>query len=147
MDAIAVLLDLEIIDETGQMDDPYEFAPGVVLMPKDVRQVQLAKAAICGGMRTLLKRSGLKEEDVKVLYIAGGFGSYIDLDSAAKVGIFPAALRESAKVIGNAALAGAIMILLGADKKFEPSSVETECINLAQQPDFSDLYMESMFFE
>ena len=147
MDAIAVLLDLEIIDETGQMDDPSEFAPGVVLMPKDVRQVQLAKAAICGGMRTLLKRSGLKEKDVKVLYIAGGFGSYIDLDSAAKVGIFPAALRESAKVIGNAALAGAIMILLGADKKFEPSSVGTECINLAQQPDFSDLYMESMFFE
>ena len=147
MDAIAVLLDLEIIDETGQMDEPYEFAPGVVLQPKDVRQVQLAKAAICGGMRTLLKRSGLKEKDVKVLYIAGGFGSYIDLDSAAKVGIFPPELRGSAKVIGNAALTGAIMMLLGADKSLEPSSVETECINLAQQPDFSDLYMESMFFE
>ncbi len=147
MDAIAVLLDLEIIDETGQMDEPYEFAPGVVLQPKDVRQVQLAKGAICGGMKTLIKRSGLKEKDVKTLYIAGGFGSYISLDSAAKVGIFPASLRRSAKVIGNAALAGAIMILLGADKRYEPSSVETECINLAQEPEFSDLYMESMFFE
>ena len=144
---LLVLLDLEIIDETGQMDEPYEFAPGVVLQPKDVRQVQLAKGAICGGMKTLIKRSGLKEADVKTLYIAGGFGSYIDLDSAAKVGIFPASLRRSAKVIGNAALAGAIMILLGADKRYEPSSVETECINLAQEPEFSDLYMESMFFE
>ena len=56
-------------------------------------------------------------------------------------------MQDNAKVIGNAALSGAIMLLLGADKKYEPSSVETECINLAQQPEFSDLYMESMFFE
>ena len=147
MDAIAVLLDLGVIDETGAMEEPYEFAPGVVLEPKDVRQVQLAKGAICGGIKTLIKREGLKEEDIRTLYIAGGFGSYIDLDSAAKVGIFPSDMKERAEVIGNAALSGAIMLLLGADKSFEPSSVETECINLAQEPDFSDLYMESMFFE
>ena len=147
MDAIAVLLDLEVIDETGAMEEEYEFAPGVVLQPKDVRQVQLAKGAICGGIKTLIGREGLKPSDIRTLYIAGGFGSYIDLDSAAKVGIFPEEMQKTAKVIGNAALSGAIMILLGADKKFEPSSVETECINLAQEPEFSDLYMESMFFE
>ena len=147
MDAIAALLDLGVIDETGAMPDPYEFAPGVVLQPKDVRQVQLAKAAICGGIKTLVKREGLKVEDIKTLYIAGGFGSYITLDSAVKVGVFPEEMKDSAKVIGNAALSGAIMILLGADKEYAPASVETECINLAQQPEFSDLYMESMFFE
>ncbi|MBO4861784.1 MAG: DUF4445 domain-containing protein [Firmicutes bacterium] len=147
MDAIATLLDLEVIDETGAMPEPYEFAPGVVLQPKDVRQVQLAKAAICGGIKTLINREGLTEEDIKTLYIAGGFGSYITLDSAVRVGVFPKELQDNAKVIGNAALSGAIMILLGAEKKFEPASVETECINLAQQPEFSDLYMESMFFE
>ncbi|MBQ2312239.1 MAG: DUF4445 domain-containing protein [Firmicutes bacterium] len=147
MDAIATLLELEEIDETGAMPDPYEFAPGVVLQPKDVRQVQLAKAAICGGIRTLINREGLKPDDINTLYIAGGFGSYIKLENAVKVGIFPKEMQDNAKVIGNAALSGAIMILLGADKKYEPSSVETECINLAQQPEFSDLYMESMFFE
>ena len=147
MDAIATLLDLEEIDETGAMPDPYEFAPGVVLQPKDVRQVQLAKAAICGGIRTLINREGLKPDDINTLYIAGGFGSYIKLENAVKVGIFPKEMQDNAKVIGNAALSGAIMVLLGADKKFEPSSVETECINLAQQPEFSDLYMDSMFFE
>ena len=147
MDAIATLLDLEVIDETGAMPEPYEFAPGVVLQPKDVRQVQLAKAAICGGILTLIGREGLKAEDIKTLYIAGGFGSYIKLENAVKVGIFPKEMQDNAKVIGNAALSGAIMILLGADRKYEPSSVETECINLAQQPEFSDLYMESMFFE
>jgi uncharacterized 2Fe-2S/4Fe-4S cluster protein (DUF4445 family) len=129
------------------MDEPYEFAPGVVLDPHDVRQVQLAKGAICGGIKTLLSREGLKPSDVKTLYIAGGFGSYIDLDSAAKVGIFPKEFRQTAEVIGNAALSGAIMMLLGADKSFEPGSIKCECINLAQQPEFSDLYMESMFFE
>ncbi len=147
MDAIATLLKTEDIDETGAMPDPYEFAPGVVLDPRDVRQVQLAKGAICGGIKTLLLRQGLKPQDVKTLYIAGGFGSYIALDSAADIGIFPREMKESAKVIGNAALTGAIMMLLGADKRFEPASVECECINLAQQPEFSDLYMESMFFE
>ena len=147
MDAIATLLDLGVIDETGAMPEPYEFAPGVVLQPKDVRQVQLAKAAICGGIKTLINREGLTEDDIKTLYIAGGFGSYITLDSAVRVGVFPKELQDNAKVIGNAALSGAIMILLGAEKKFEPASVETECINLAQQPEFSDLYMESMFFE
>ena len=147
MDAVAVLLDLEIVDETGAMEEGYEIAPGVVVEPKDIRQVQLAKGAICGGIKTLLCREGLKPEDVKTLYIAGGFGSYIKIDSAARVGIFPEEMKDSAKVIGNAALSGAIMILLGADKKFEPSSTETECINLAQQSEFSDLYMESMFFE
>ena len=147
VDAISTLLKTEDIDETGAMPDPYEFAPGVVLDPRDVRQVQLAKGAICGGIKTLLLRQGLKPKDVKTLYIAGGFGSYIALDSAADIGIFPREMKESAKVIGNAALTGAIMMLLGADKRFEPASVECECINLAQQPEFSDLYMESMFFE
>ena len=109
--------------------------------------MQLAKGAICGGIKTLIGREGLKPSDIRTLYIAGGFGSYIDLGSAAKVGIFPEEMQKTAKVIGNAALSGAIMMLLGADKKFEPSSVETECINLAQEPEFSDLYMESMFFE
>ena len=147
MDAIATLLLTEDIDETGAMEEPFNFAPGVVLDPKDVRQVQLAKGAICGGIKTLLSKEGLKPQDVKTLYIAGGFGSYINLDSASKVGIFPAEMKDSAKVIGNAALSGAIMMLLGADKSFEPASVSCECINLAQQPEFSDLYMESMFFE
>ena len=147
MDAIATLLKTEDIDETGAMEDPYEFAPGVVLDPHDVRQVQLAKGAICGGIKTLLSREGLKPSDVKTLYIAGGFGSYIDLDSAAKVGIFPKEFRQTSEVIGNAALSGAIMMLLGADKRFEPGSIKCECINLAQEPEFSDLYMESMFFE
>ena len=147
MDAVATLLDLEIVDETGAMEEGFEIAPGVVIDPKDIRQVQLAKGAICAGIKTLLGKEGLKPEDVKTLYIAGGFGSYIKIDSAAKVGVFPEEMKDSAKVSGNAALSGAIMLLLGADKKFEPSSTETECINLAQQSEFSDLYMESMFFE
>ena len=147
IDALAVLLELGIIDETGAMEKPYEFAPGVVLQPKDVRQVQLAKGAICGGIKTLIKREGVEPENVKTLYVAGGFGSYINLKSALTIGLFPSEMKDAAKVIGNAALSGAIMMLLGADKKYEPSSVETECINLAQEPEFSDLYMESMFFE
>ena len=147
MDTVASLLELEIVDETGAMEEPYEIAPGVTVEPKDIRQVQLAKGAICAGIKTLLGKEGLKPRDIKTLYIAGGFGSYIKIENAAKVGVFPEEMKDSAKVIGNAALSGAIMILLGADRKFEPASVETECINLAQQSEFSDLYMESMFFE
>ena len=145
MDIIACLLELEIIDETGAMDEEYELSNGVCLYPKDVRQVQLAKGAICAGILTLIGKFGIKPADVDTLYIAGGFGSYITLSSAAAIGLFPEEMENKAKVIGNAALTGAIMMLLGNDAQ-KNNRLDADCINLAEQPEFSDLFMESMFF-
>ena len=74
--------------------------------------LQLAKSAICAGMLTLLEAGGIAAEGPHRLIIAGGFGSILNLHSAACIGLFPAELEGRACAIGNAALVGASMMLL-----------------------------------
>lgn len=113
IDALAVLLQLEIMDETGALDDgEVVLEPGVVLLQKDIRAVQLAKAAIAAGISTLLEVSHTSCEEVAHFYLAGGFGSHLNVENAAAIGLFPAALTSKVHVLGNAALAGAAQILL-----------------------------------
>ena len=86
VDAVATLLDMEIIDETGAMDnDEYELAPGVSLTQRDVRALQLAKAAMAAGVDSLLHAAGCQECEVETVYLAGGFGSHLNKESAAKI--------------------------------------------------------------
>lgn len=145
IDLIACLLQQEIIDETGAMDDDcYSLCDAVSLYQEDIRQVQLAKGAISAGIQTLLTRAGLSAKDVDTFYIAGGFGSYLDLHSAAQIGLFPAVLKSKARVLGNAALGGAVLQLLDPQGSAESDAL---CLNLAECPEFTDLFMEAMFFE
>ena len=110
-----------------------------------MRQLQLAKGAICAGMRTLLQEQGLKPQDVETLYIAGGFGTRMNLHNAARIGLFPSELESRAKAIGNAALSGAALMLL--DESSTLANVEACCLNLAELPTFSQFFMEQMLFE
>jgi len=151
VDAIAVMLELEIIDETGAFaDDSDEFPlrDGVCMTGADVRKVQLAKGAIRAGIETLLETAGVKHAEVETLYIAGGFGSLMRLDSAAAIGLIPAEMVDRAEVIGNAAHTGASMLL--RDKAMVDTAAhlaqETETLALDANPVFSNHYMEYMLF-
>lgn len=88
----------------------------MALLPKDVRAVQLAKAAIAAGLETLLRSANLAPEDVDDLYIAGGFGSHLHIPSAVTIGLLPAALAAKARAIGNASLEGASRLLLSREE-------------------------------
>lgn len=148
IDAVATLLQTEHVSEMGKLDaDYFEFAPGVQFTKQDVRQIQLAKSAICAGIMTLMEVNDVKPEDIDTFYIAGGFGAYLKLESADIISLIPHELVAKAKVIGNAALSGAIAMLL--DKELEGKLVldNCECINLASTDQFSDLYIENMLFE
>ena len=113
IDAVAALLRLRLIDENGTMEGDFvPVAPGVALTRQDIRQVQLAKAAVAAGIETLLAAAGAASKEVQTLYIAGGFGSHLDPRSAAAVGLFPPALTPKVQVLGNAALDGAAKLLL-----------------------------------
>ena len=144
IDAIAALLELEIIDETGAMDDDYAFTDEVYLAPADVRAVQLSKSAIYAGIQCLMDAAGCRESDVKTVYIAGGFGSHLNLYSAARIGLLPEGFVSKVKVIGNAALDGAAQLLMDMDA---PLPKAAEHVNLGGNPKFNNLYMESMLFE
>ena len=149
IDAIAALLQLEQLDETGALDDDSAvLAPGVSLLQKDIRAVQLAKAAIAAGIATLLEISGTDEQEINTLYLAGGFGSHMNAESAAAIGLIPKKLLTRVRVLGNAALAGASMLLLDRQKleTIRQIAANSVHLNLGGNPSFNEHYMEEMLF-
>ncbi|MBR5588675.1 MAG: DUF4445 domain-containing protein, partial [Phascolarctobacterium sp.] len=80
VDAIACLLKMDLIDETGYLEDSVTIASPVILKPNDIRAVQLSKSAICAGMYTLINEAGISCDDIEKVHIAGGFGSYINIE-------------------------------------------------------------------
>lgn len=149
IDAVAALLDLGVLDETGYLEEEtYPLAPGIALTRKDIRMVQLAKGSICAGIQSLLAEAGITAEDVEAVYIAGGFGRHMRIASALRIGLIPELDPEKVHVIGNAALAGAAMLLLKQSSRQELRDLlhRAECINLAEMPRFQMLYPEAMLF-
>jgi uncharacterized 2Fe-2S/4Fe-4S cluster protein (DUF4445 family) len=120
----------------------------VEIIQEDIRAVQLAKSAIHAGMRTLIDTAGLDCGDVATLCIAGGFGSYLDVKNAGKIGLLPEELTDRVTVLGNAALTGAAMLLLREDLRpaCETLAKNTQIVELATNPVFVSEYMERMMF-
>ncbi len=150
VDAVACMLDLEIVDDSGYLeDDEFIIQPPVYLTPKDIRMLQLAKSAICAGIVTLTESEKLNTANISTLYIAGGFGNYLNKDSAAKIGLIPRGLAEKSKAVGNAALAGASMMLLSNEimEKATKIAKNANTIDLSANPTFSELYMSGMMLE
>ncbi len=148
LDAIACGLESGYIDETGAMDDDLILSKSVSLEPRDVRAVQLAKAAIAAGIETLLSESNTDINDVETLYITGGFGSHLDINSGVRIGLLPEQLAPKTKVLGNAALAGAVAVLLNKYEKEKLTRIAncSQHINLGGNPKFNDNYIEQMMF-
>ena len=152
IDAVAAMLELGIIDETGFFCDGEDFyilqGTNVQITQKDIRQVQLAKSAICAGMHTLIHEAGLEPEDIDELVVAGGFGNNINIESAEKIGLIPAGFSKKARFIGNAAGTGASMILLNEDllKLSEEVSKKAQTVDLSTDKFFMDKYVEGMYF-
>ena len=151
IDAAAVLCEQEIIDETGAFadeEDAYSLTQEVALTQKDVRMLQLAKSAICAGMLTLLEVESIDVAELPRLFIAGGFGSFLNLHSAARMGLYPSELESHASAIGNAALVGAAMLLLRGEYLTQSVALAemSETIDLSSNPIFMDNYVECMSF-
>ena len=111
--------------------------------------LQLAKSAICAGLLVLLEHEGANENDVSTLYVAGGFGRYLNRMSAEKIGLIPSTLARRCVAVGNAALAGASMLLLNTDawKRAMDIASVARVVNLSSDPVFSDKYLMGMTLE
>jgi uncharacterized 2Fe-2S/4Fe-4S cluster protein (DUF4445 family) len=120
----------------------------VTFTQRDLREVQLAKAAIAAGVETLMAHAGISTDDIGTLWLAGGFGSYIRPESAAAIGLIPRSLAEKAKSLGNAAARGAILCLLSKTKSAEARAIagEAKTIELSGRGDFQNAYIEGMMF-
>ena len=150
VDAVACMLEEEIIEDDGYLEeDEFTVLDPVFLTPRDIRMLQLAKSAICAGIMTLIKTEKIDISNISRIYIAGGFGSYLNLESASRIGLIPRALKDKAVTVGNAALTGAARLLLdrGARKAAERLAKDAVTVELSSNPIFSDLYTSGMMLE
>lgn len=159
---VASLLDKGIIDETGLMIEPY-FSEGINvdvpnstasniihLTQSDIRALQMAKAAIRAGIDILCSK--IENCRITKVYLAGGFGYYLDVNSAIAIGLLPENLRDCTQAVGNTSLAGAFDMgkdlwsgRLTEDKLSERLS-KIESINLAKEEGFDRLYLSYVNF-
>ena len=169
IDAVALMVRLGIVDETGYLLGADELDGSVAqlvgcegganvfyLTPDrvlyitqgDVRNLQLAKAAVCAGVLTLLDAAGLGASDVGALEIAGGFGSFLDLESAAAIGLFPSELLSCAASVGNTAAEGAAALLVSAEARARETELAEKCdyLELSTSTEFNGFYIEMMGF-
>ncbi len=118
----------------------------IPITQQDVRQIQLAKAALFTAARTLLKRSHLEAPDKIIL--AGGFGSYIDKEKAMLIGLIPDCKLENVYAVGNAAGDGTRIALLNVEKRKEIESItrRVERFELPTDPEFQNQFMLATSF-
>lgn len=161
LDAIAEMKRCGAIDETGAFnpDSPllaeqggalvFGLAPNVALTQADIRQVQLAKSAIASGIGVLLKESGRQAKDIGRVYLAGGFGNYLDSASACAIGLIPKELLGRVRQVGNAAGAGARLALANQAQAARAGALAKAMryIELSRRADFSALFIDNMLFE
>ncbi|NLA85180.1 MAG: ATP-binding protein, partial [Clostridiales bacterium] len=121
----------------------------IFITQKDVREIQLAKAAIAAGIHILMKEMNIDFEDIERVYLAGGFGNYIDKDHAAEIGLIPNALRGKVIQVGNAALTGGKMLLKSGRYLEEAIQIwnTTKFIELSTRLDFNEIFVEQMEFQ
>ncbi len=145
LDITAALLDSEMLDETGFLEEwPEEASTLPELTQKDIREIQLAKSAIAAGCDALMHAAGVTELDT--IYLAGGFGSQLNVESARRIGLIPPARHTIA--IGNGAGHGAALLLLTPALLDDLLSMKDqfELVELANDPYFSEAFMRHMYF-
>ena len=150
IDAVACMLDLEMLDESGSLEEENIVVGGTVCVSQnDIRMLQLAKGAVCAGMLTLIEAENTNPSDIQRLYIAGGFGSYLNKSSATRIGLIPKELSEKMQVVGNAALGGAAMLLLNEKERNNAFDLARKAttVELATSSVFVEKYMTSMFLK
>ncbi|MCX7911957.1 MAG: ASKHA domain-containing protein [Dehalococcoidales bacterium] len=118
----------------------------IVICQKDIRAIQLAKAAMYSGAKLMMKRLGIERVDGIVL--AGAFGTYIDKESAAVIGLFPDCDLKDVRAVGNAAGDGARMALLDVEKRKEADLMarKVEYVELTVEPDFHREFTQALAF-
>jgi uncharacterized 2Fe-2S/4Fe-4S cluster protein (DUF4445 family) len=120
----------------------------VIVTRRDINEIQLAKGAIRAGVETLLNEAGLEDQDIQEFTVAGAFGTYIDIESAVRVGMFPDLPRERFHQVGNAAGAGARQMLVSARRRRQAAELtgRVEYIELSAHPEFTSVYSRALFF-
>ena len=152
LELTAELLNNGWMDENGLLADPYfeqgfEIG-GMKFLQKDVRELQMAKAAVRAGIEILVRRHGIAFEKIDKVYLAGGFGYRMDVAKAVRIGLFPPELETKIVAVGNSSLSGMIRCLTdeAAEAGMEQLLAVAQEIHLSNEADFNERYLEAMSF-
>ena len=115
----------------------------------DVRQLQLAKAAVAAGISVLMQEAELSYDEIETLYLAGGFGTHMRAESAVEMGMLPRALLGKIKSVGNSSLAGAQQALLSRERRQRLHNIQKRCeyLELSGNARFNEAYPAHMSFD
>ena len=146
IDIIAILLEQQQIGMFGEFnsgEDKIQVTNNVGLTQQDIREFQLAKAAISTGVQILLNHLAINMNDIENIYIAGGFGNFLNLKNVIRTGLIEAP-EEKIHKFGNTALIGAKMFLFENEGYIHKILEKTTHINLEGDRSFQDIYIEKM---
>lgn len=158
IDIATRLLQEGIMDETGLLTDEYfdrgfpilktEGGRQTLFTQQDIRKLQLAKAAVRAGIETLTEEYGITTEQINKVYLAGGFGYYLNAEKAAFIGMIPKELVDKTEAIGNSSLAGCVKYLQekGAEEPIQEIVSLVEHLELANNDNFQQKYIKNMSF-
>ena len=154
LDLAACLLELGYIDESGCLEEngdgeaAFYLTDRVYVDQRDIRQLQLAKAAVAAGIRLLTESEGLTYGDIDSLYLAGGFGNRLRPESAVRIGMLPKEMLGRISTAGNTSLAGAERALLDPGSRETLNGIKNKCgyIELSTHRKFNDCFVDEMTF-
>lgn len=159
IEAVAELVKNNLLDETGCLADAY-FEKGyplavsadgkeIVLTQQDIREIQLAKAAVRAGIETMLLRSGVSRTEIAHVFLAGGFGFHLDVLKAIQIGMLPEDFADKVEIMGNSSLSGTVSCLLDSSlwARADVLAKEAKEINLSADKAFNQFYVDYMYFD
>ena len=155
IDVVAHLVENKLVQSDGLLSEDFVIVPeisgnkGIVLTQQDIREVQLAKSAIMAGVKVLLKKASLTFDDLDALFLAGGFGNYIDLASAIKIGMLPKEMEHKTISLGNTSGTGALLALKSVqfDQIIQDVRNRSCYVELSEDEDFVMDYVMNMDFK
>lgn len=149
IDLMAILLDTKKISANGTISHKSKkihVMDNIYITQKDVREMQLAIAAIKSGIQMILQEFHVKKEHLDEIYIAGAFGNYLNIKNSMKIGLLPEIDDKKVIFIGNSSLAGARALLLSSEAKKEVESLikRIQYVSLATNPQFQNHFIEAL---
>jgi uncharacterized 2Fe-2S/4Fe-4S cluster protein (DUF4445 family) len=138
------------MESSGYLVDEVIFHdhPKISITQKDVREFQLAKAAIRSGMDMCLNVANISYNHLDALMIAGGFGKHVNLDAAIDIGLIPKECKDITLLVGNSSLAGCVSWLSGEKNLPSKADIDSiQVIELANSVKWLELFSEHMLFE
>jgi uncharacterized 2Fe-2S/4Fe-4S cluster protein (DUF4445 family) len=149
IDVLAHALARGLVGKDGRIAGPEKklrLSERLSLGQQDIREVQLAAAAFKTGVRMMLDEFGLGLGDLDAVFVAGAFGSALDIPNSRALGLLPGVPEEKILFVGNASLAGARKLLLSdpARTAVEALVSSVDHVSLAARPEFQDLFVRAL---